>query len=1251
MGYSYSENVDASCPRCGAGISAVVWLSVDLQERPDLAEQLREGQLSSARCPRCSHTVGFSGPLLVCRPGQAPPLILCPDERLDLSVQEQFGYVASRAQQSAGLALPEQWTARGIATVTREHLSHILAGVEMVAIDLGSDDGPLTRDLNRLISGNSLPAARSIVEGAPHLLDAEADRFLASQIAQAHQGGEDQKARALTSLLIRLRRCRMLGVESAFAELEDSLFELPKELIALIAAIDSFDATRDPDRLLELVSRARFLMDRELQSELWALAHGQLAKKLLATRKGDHAERVEQGIDSCNEALSALRPEDDSTIRGDNLNMLGNLLLERVRGDLADNFDEAIENYRKALELRPRESMPERRAETENNLGIAYAGRIQGDRAENLEQAIAHYERSLELYDSQRHPFEWARTHSNLVSAYRHRILGSHAQSLEKAIHHGRKALGVYGREDYPLDWAMVNYNLAGVHAERILGERADNLEKALHHARSSLEIYNQEDHPIAWAKAQNTLGGIYLQRLNGDRTENLEEGIFALERALEVRARDDFPRDWATTLTNLASAYSELKGPDREENLERAIDHYRSALAVHTREAFPERWAGIHNNLTGTYGNRIRGDHGSNIERAIEHGRKALTVYSRNAFPREWAQQHLNLGNAFAKKSLVDRGAETTRAPEHYRKALEIFKLDELPSDHLTTQSNLGIVLFREGTWAAAEAAFESAIQAGDLLFREAYTDIGRRSEINSSSTLFPQSAYCLLRLGRFEQAFMRLEQGKGRLLAEALALREIDLSLLPEDQSQTVRSARQIIRTLEAQLRQASGDERVDERGVAEALRAARAELKGIFDVARRQAPDFWPTELDLETALPLIPEGGALVAPVVTSAGSAAFVVPGGARAVTGVEVVWIDDFNSNDLGTLMGGDPSAEEGWLRAYLGRGSKLDRWLATIDATAHALWSALVSPIHARLQELGLAREAPVLILPQGALSILPLHAAWRTEGGQKRTLLDDFTVSFAPSLRAHEVSRRRLEEPRRQGRSLIVVVDPTDDLKFSSAEGKAVAARFPAADRRVLAGSKATPDAFFRSIPGRNYVHFCCHGFYDWQEAMRSGLLLSGSYRLTLAEVIGKLDLDLSRLATLSACETGLSDFRHAPDEYLGLPAGFLQAGAPAVISTLWAVADLSTMLLMERFYQGHLDEGLSLPAALRAAQLWLRDLPAGELSESIRAARQGTGELRIPAAALMRDQIGRFTALDDGERPFSHPFYWAAFILNGL
>lgn len=182
-------------------------------------------------------------------------------------------------------------------------------------------------------------------------------------------------------------------------------------------------------------------------------------------------------------------------------------------------------------------------------------------------------------------------------------------------------------------------------------------------------------------------------------------------------------------------------------------------------------------------------------------------------------------------------------------------------------------------------------------------------------------------------------------------------------------------------------------------------------------------------------------------------------------------------------------------------------------------------------------------------------------------------------------------------------------------------------------------------------NYFHFACHRFYNWRDAMQSGLVLAEGKSLTLAQIIGEFNLDTARLVTLSACETGITDIRQSPDEYLGLPAGFLQAGAPAVVSTLWAVNDLSTMLVMERFYRLHLEEKRDLPDALREAQIWLRDLTAGELAKRFakeeEEAMEGRARLSIETASAA---FARFASRDTTDRPFEHPYYWAAFTFSG-
>jgi CHAT domain-containing protein len=286
---------------------------------------------------------------------------------------------------------------------------------------------------------------------------------------------------------------------------------------------------------------------------------------------------------------------------------------------------------------------------------------------------------------------------------------------------------------------------------------------------------------------------------------------------------------------------------------------------------------------------------------------------------------------------------------------------------------------------------------------------------------------------------------------------------------------------------------------------------------------------------------------------------------------------------------------------------------------------------------------------MPQGGLGLLPLHIAWRDADGKKRYFLDDYTVTYAPSGYALHISQSRIHESRRQQCSLLAIVNPTADLAFTPLEGEAVAALFNPAARQVLVEGAANSAAVVAQSPGRSYLHFSCHGFYNWEDAMRSGLILAGGTTLTLSEIIARLDLSSARLVTLSACETGLTDIRQSPDEYLGLPAGFLQAGAPAVLSTLWAVDDRSTTLLMEHFYRHHMLDGLQPAVALRQAQRWLRDTTNAEKAAYFEVFLSESAGSDVASDVV--DNLYKVVVLAKPDaHDFVHPFYWAAFTYTG-
>jgi CHAT domain-containing protein len=101
---------------------------------------------------------------------------------------------------------------------------------------------------------------------------------------------------------------------------------------------------------------------------------------------------------------------------------------------------------------------------------------------------------------------------------------------------------------------------------------------------------------------------------------------------------------------------------------------------------------------------------------------------------------------------------------------------------------------------------------------------------------------------------------------------------------------------------------------------------------------------------------------------------------------------------------------------------------------------------------------------------------------------------------------------------------------------------------------------------------------------------------------------------------------------------------------------VDDTATALLMQRFYQNLLGkrEGLKAPLhkaeALREAKHWLRDLSREKVEQltgqfaqgEVRAAEEAKAQ--APPKALPKPAVAR------GDKPFAHPFYWAAFILIG-
>jgi CHAT domain-containing protein len=155
-------------------------------------------------------------------------------------------------------------------------------------------------------------------------------------------------------------------------------------------------------------------------------------------------------------------------------------------------------------------------------------------------------------------------------------------------------------------------------------------------------------------------------------------------------------------------------------------------------------------------------------------------------------------------------------------------------------------------------------------------------------------------------------------------------------------------------------------------------------------------------------------------------------------------------------------------------------------------------------------------------------------------------------------------------------------------------------------------------------------------------SFLLLGDGSHLTLGQIKTKLNFSRVELLTLSACETALGDdsTSHRGVEVEGLGAIAQQAGAKAVLATLWPVADESTAALMRALYQAHKVNHLDKADALRQAQMAL-------LKGSAKIEDTGGGHRGLTRADTA-PTTGTFKV--NPNAPYSHPFYWAPFILMG-
>ncbi|MCP4655193.1 MAG: CHAT domain-containing protein [bacterium] len=748
-------------------------------------------------------------------------------------------------------------------------------------------------------------------------------------------------------------------------------------------------------------------------------------------------------------------------------------------------------------------------------------------------------------------------------------------------------------------------------------------------------------------------LSTMYATRQQGDRAENPEQAIATCRQALEVLSPRDEMGAWTAAMNNLAIACRLRVSGDRSENLEQAIAIYDRVLDLLTLEAMPVPYASTLLNRGIAHQYRVRGDYISNQETSIATYKQALGVFSDQIMPVKWARTSLCLASAYATRLRGDTAANRTRAIDAYQQVLQVFHSDRLPAERRRAAMGLGDVYLVEHRWQEAVSAYDLAlavVESPDQATGLRSADPAERAEV---ADLYRLAAYALARHGDLARTVVTLERGCGRSLSQ-------DPDFADAEMEQTTGDA--------------EGTYQPYPHG-ADALQASEiAEPPGSYSAGLLAATEI-RTEAKVTTALrpgepgfdevaKAVRPGCPLVYLNTTPHGSLVLIIHT-LEACGGTEVsvdsIAISDLTTRDFESYL--HPRLRE--LPWGLPSSDQLQEMLAAI---LPFLGEKLIMPIAARLRELG---TIGVHLIPGGFLKLFPLHAA-RYPGKERSVdLLAEFEVSYEPSAQVLAAARDALRARRSSATVLAGVAQGS--LSWTRGELEAVATLFAPDSQRLLWEDKASQDALVRALLGATHVDLACHYRPDPEDPQRAHLGLAAEEPVRMRDILQRNVLEATRLVVLSGSYTAAPVYQSHPDESVSLAARFLQAGVPGVVGTLWNVDDPSAALLVVKLYKFHLKgdratrEGPMAPAcALRRAQLWLREVTAGELVEYfdrhrvLGEWRRGLYENLDLNDSVEEDGIpeelgasgaSRFLLEDPESRPFADPYYWAPFIVLGV
>lgn len=294
---------------------------------------------------------------------------------------------------------------------------------------------------------------------------------------------------------------------------------------------------------------------------------------------------------------------------------------------------------------------------------------------------------------------------------------------------------------------------------------------------------------------------------------------------------------------------------------------------------------------------------------------------------------------------------------------------------------------------------------------------------------------------------------------------------------------------------------------------------------------------------------------------------------------------------------------------------AEYDALLERFSSNAHQIYKQFLEPVL-------VPNKKQLIIVPSGKFANLPFEVFLQSLSSQQKTsdfksldyLVNNYIINYQ-----YSTSLMLYFHPELSNNGKVLAMAASYDL--SEEEIKTITVKDTRAGTlrsslNPIPGTKKEVEALQNSFHGKflvdqeanesnfktlaqssnfSIIHMAMHGIVDKRNPEYSCMALTKASKDTLVDdllyayEINLLDLQ-ANLVVLSACETGYGKYERG-EGVMSIGRGFMYAGVPSIVMTLWPLSDGSGPFLIEKLYQG-LADGLPKDQALRQAKLaWIQ------------------------------------------------------------